>query len=51
MTWKWKAESDDGTAFERYPQLNSIQQDEMIYLLKHQLKALEERIAKLETKT
>ena len=47
-----QADGDDGShepasRHESYPQLNSVQQDEAIYLLKHRLDRLERDLAAL----
>ena len=47
---KPQADGDDGSEYEKYPQLNSIEQDEAIALLKAHLKLLEARTEALETK-
>ncbi len=40
--------SEKATTREPYPRLMSIEQDEMIWRLKHQLNSLEKRLDKLE---
>ncbi len=43
-----RAFEEKQTRLERYPQMNSVQQDEMIYHLKKQYELMEKRVADLE---